>query len=141
MEILVLLNFSIFILISALHFYWFFGGQWAATAVLPERIDGTRLFIPGKFATLFVAFGLLCFALVMLANLKQVNAPISDQAIQLANWFTVLVFAARAIGDFRYVGFSKRVKHTRFARYDSVFYSPLCLLITIITLLILLVGM
>ena len=33
----------------------------------------------------------------------------------------------RAIGDFRYVGFFKRVRGSRFARMDTTLYSPLCL--------------
>jgi len=34
---------------------------------------------------------------------------------------------ARGVGDFRLVGLSKRVRGTRFARYDSFVYTPLCL--------------
>jgi hypothetical protein len=37
------------------------------------------------------------------------------------------VLAARAVGDFRLVGLFKRVRGTRFARYDSLVYTPLCL--------------
>jgi hypothetical protein len=38
----------------------------------------------------------------------------------------VAVFGLRAIGDFRYLGFFKRVTGTRFARADTLIYSPLC---------------
>ena len=31
-----------------------------------------------------------------------------------------VVFLARAVGDFRYVGFFKRVRGTRFARLDTI---------------------
>jgi hypothetical protein len=34
---------------------------------------------------------------------------------------------ARAIGEFKYVGFFKRVRGSRFARRDTLLYSPLCL--------------
>jgi len=44
------------------------------------------------------------------------------------------VFALRAIGDFRHVGFFKRVRGCRFARLDTLAYSPLC------TALALLIG-
>jgi hypothetical protein len=37
------------------------------------------------------------------------------------------VLAARAVGDFRLVGLFKRTRGTRFARYDSLLYTPLCL--------------
>lgn len=139
MEILILINFSIFILISALHFYWAFGGTWASRAVVPERIGGNKLFMPGLFATILVATGLLFFALVMLANLPSVQEGLSgNYTIKVLSWLIVVVFAARAMGDFKYIGFSKRIKHTIFARYDSYLYSPLCLFITVLTLLIVL---
>ena len=38
---------------------------------------------------------------------------------------------ARAIGEFNYVGFFKRVRGSRFARLDTLVYSPLCLLLAI----------
>jgi hypothetical protein len=41
-------------------------------------------------------------------------------------WVLAAVFAARAVGDFRYVGFFKRVRDSRFARRDSRLFSPLC---------------
>ena len=37
----------------------------------------------------------------------------------------------RAIGEFRYVGFFKRVRGSRFAKLDTVVYSPLCLLLAV----------
>lgn len=38
---------------------------------------------------------------------------------------------ARAIGEFKYLGFFKRVHGSRFARLDSLVYSPLCLLLAL----------
>ena len=37
------------------------------------------------------------------------------------------VMLARAVGEFRYVGFFKTVRNTRFGQLDTRFYSPLCL--------------
>ena len=42
-------------------------------------------------------------------------------------WVLAAVFALRAIGDFRYIGIFKRVRGTRFARNDSLYFSPLCM--------------
>ncbi len=36
-----------------------------------------------------------------------------------------------AIGDFRLVGFWKRIRDSRFARLDTAVYSPLCLVLAI----------
>ena len=35
---------------------------------------------------------------------------------------------ARAIGEFKYVGFFKKVRGSEFARTDTLLYSPLCLM-------------
>jgi Protein of unknown function (DUF3995) len=51
-----------------------------------------------------------------------------------------LLFFLRAIGDFRYVGFFKKVKQTVFARLDSKYYSPLCLFIAVCGVVIELMG-
>ena len=48
------------------------------------------------------------------------------------HWSTVAigaVFALRAIGDFRLMGFFKREHGSEFARRDTRIYSPLCALI------------
>jgi hypothetical protein len=42
-----------------------------------------------------------------------------------------LIFSARAIGEFRLVGFFKRVHGSAFARLDSLVFSPLCLLLAV----------
>lgn len=41
-------------------------------------------------------------------------------------WAVAGLFALRALGDFRYVGFFKKINHTHFAHMDSRYYSPLC---------------
>ena len=46
-------------------------------------------------------------------------------------WVIALTFAARAVGEFRYVGFFKRVRGTRFAQRDTWIFSPLCVLIAL----------
>ncbi|ESX98522.1 hypothetical protein X755_14590 [Mesorhizobium sp. LNJC405B00] len=40
-----------------------------------------------------------------------------------------IIFSARALSWSRYFGLFKRVRTTRFASYDSWFYSPSCLLL------------
>ncbi|WP_222439555.1 DUF3995 domain-containing protein [Spirosoma utsteinense] len=38
----------------------------------------------------------------------------------------------------RYVGFFKKIKHTPFGKNDTRYYSPLCLLIGVLTLVVVL---
>jgi len=59
--------------------------------------------------------------------LRLVSLPVPHSVL---SWFTralALVLLLRAIGDFRLVGFFKRIRGSRFARLDTVLYSPLCL--------------
>lgn len=136
MKALILIDFSILILISLLHFYWAFGGKWGSQAVLPVNKNGSPIFVPNIFATLLVAFGLLSFALLILANLDRFNQILEPKFLRPLTWLIAIIFLIRALGDFKFVGFSKRVKNTAFARNDSLYYSPLSLLIGIISLLI-----
>jgi len=47
-------------------------------------------------------------------------------------WVLAALFLIRAVGEFRYVGFFKSVRDTRFATWDSWLFSPLCLLIAVL---------
>ncbi|WP_281635816.1 DUF3995 domain-containing protein [Flavobacterium marginilacus] len=42
----------------------------------------------------------------------------------------------RAIGDFNYVGFFKKIKLAKFGKNDTKYFSPLCLIIGILTLIL-----
>ncbi|EGD05771.1 hypothetical protein B1M_04736, partial [Burkholderia sp. TJI49] len=54
------------------------------------------------------------------------RADLHPGAIGFAIAVLALIFAVRAVGDFRYVGFFKRIRGSRFARMDTLCYSPLC---------------
>jgi hypothetical protein len=49
--------------------------------------------------------------------------------LQLGSWMLITLFATWAIGEFRYIGFFKKVKSSKFARPDTKYYAPLCVLI------------
>ena len=136
MLLLVLINFLIFSFISGLHIYWAMGGKWASDAVLPTKPNGTLMLKPGLMPTLVVAGGLLVFALLTLGNLGVLDAWLSRKVIVIGNWFMMGIFWLRAIGDFNYVGFLKQTKGTPFAQNDTKIYSPLCVVIGVISLII-----
>ncbi|WP_307347298.1 DUF3995 domain-containing protein [Metabacillus malikii] len=48
--------------------------------------------------------------------------------------FTIItfIFFLRAIGDFKYLGFTKKIKNTNFSKYDTALYTPLCLYLGLI---------
>ena len=132
------INFVILLIISAIHIYWAFGGRWGLTSALPER-NGSKAFRPGPVATLVVA---VLFGLMAMFYLYEIGQfPVADSVMpgwlsHYGLWALAGIFLLRAIGDFRYIGFFKRVKDSRFARLDTVFYSPLCLLLSLNTFLL-----
>jgi hypothetical protein len=56
--------------------------------------------------------------------------------VRYGSWFIPVVFLLRAVGEFRYVGFFKKIKNTSFAKMDSQYYSPLCLAVGVLALII-----
>ena len=136
MIIIALLLFLIFLFISLIHLYWAFGGKWGAEGVFPSKSDGSQIASPGIAATLIVAIGLLAFALFYMVKggFLSLNIPLWINKNGL--WILTGIFILRAIGDFNYLGFFKKVKNTKFAVNDSKYYSPLCFLIGILTLIL-----
>jgi hypothetical protein len=125
---------AILVFAAGFHFYWGFGGRVGFDAALPQRPDGQRVFTPGPLGAHLVGALLLAIVLVVAA-----------QAGWLARWFDAppppatwlrsavgllaAVFLVRALGAFEYAGWFKRVRDTRFARFDTWFYCPLCLVL------------
>ncbi len=129
--VLSLINGSIFTSIAILHLYWAFGGKWVGASVIPSKVNSELAFAPTKFATSIVAMGVLIFAIISFVNSCAIKIPF----LTTINWFITLLFFIRFIGDFNYVGITKKIKGTEFSRNDSLFYSPLCLLISINSLI------
>ncbi|MCI1836169.1 DUF3995 domain-containing protein [Achromobacter sp. HNDS-1] len=117
----------VFVVLGLWHAYWAAGGRLAHRAALPIQ-DGQPLFRPSPLGTLAVAAALIGCAWITAANGGLVTAP----PLRWLPWLGMAValgLLARAIGDFRYVGFFKRKGEDPFARLDTRFYSPLCLLL------------
>lgn len=114
--------------LAVLHLYWAAGGKAGASAVLPA-VDGVPVFKPGAAGTVAVAVILLCFALVALSLGFGLSFPEAfSQYTGILGFAVGGVLILRALGEFRYVGFFKRVKGSKFAVYDSWLFSPFCLL-------------
>lgn len=116
-------------LISALHVFWALGGEWGGTGAVPSRPGEAPLFSPSVATTLVAAaiFALAAWIIVVAGGLAR---PVGPSRIYLVGtWCVGLAFVARAVGDFRYVGFFKRVHGTPFAAMDDRIFSPLALVI------------
>jgi cation transport ATPase len=111
--------------IALVHVYWAFGGSLGKRAAIPEQ-DGVPLLRPSAPGTLAIAAALLAGAGAVASRAGWLWPNLYPGAIAFAVVALALIFAVRAVGDFRYVGFFKRIRGSRFARMDSLCYSPLC---------------
>ncbi len=111
--------------LGVLHLYWVGGGQRGLALALPQR-DGRTLFTPSKAATLVVALLLFVAALLVVGAVADWSAPFPGWVYRRGALAVAVVFLLRALGDFRLVGFTKRVRGTPFARWDTALFSPLC---------------
>ena len=136
-DIFVFIFSSIFLVISFFHFYWGFGGEYGSKAVIPTKTDSDMTFKPGKIATILVAFIFLAVALFPLIESKWIIVQLPEFIMNYGYWFLGAVLILRSIGEFKYVGIFKQVKHTTFAKNDTKYYTPLCISLVIIIALIL----
>jgi len=127
--------FTSFTAISLVHVYWALGGSWGSDAAIP-RLPGRGVgapsvaaFKPSAVGTLMVAVALALVATLVslragLLGPRQLQAVIQYLLVGVA-----LLMLARAVGDFRLVGFFKRIQGSPFAWLDTWIYSPLCVLL------------
>ncbi|RZJ53213.1 MAG: DUF3995 domain-containing protein [Flavobacterium sp.] len=133
---IVFLLFFIFTFLSSIHVYWAFGGKWASETVLPSKNDNVPLFRPRIVSTFIVAFGLFCFGLFYLIKFGFVLLNLPLWINQYGLWIITFIFLVRAIGDFKYVGLFRKFKKTTFGINDKKYFTPLCLFIVILTLIL-----
>lgn len=126
-----------FFVIALVHVYWAFGGTKGLHLALPERA-AQPVFKPGPLPTLVVAVGMLAVVACILRLSPQIHwdvlagLPVSWARTSLGLLTVALLL--RAVGDFHYVGWGKcwvkrGINHTSFAKMDTRFYVPLCLLL------------
>ena len=101
----------------------------AALAVVLILVLLGLLFVPSTRATVGVGVVLLLFAGLFAATGGLIPLGLPKPLLRGLSYALALGLLARAIGEFRCVGFFKRIRGSRFARLDSWVYSPLCLLL------------
>ena len=137
-SVIIVIAAILLLFISCVHVYWASGGSWGSVAAVPEKSDGEALFKPKAVGTVVVALLLLvaCAALLTEGEVVDLLGRIGvSEAICIA---CAAVFFLRAVGDFNYIGFFKKIRLTAFGRNDTKFYSPMCLFLGIAFLLALL---
>lgn len=123
---------AIFSCIAVIHIYWAFGGNWGKQQAIPTTTNGKPLFTPGFSACLGVSIAFL--SLITFIYIENFNY--FPPAIYTSLWVCIaLIFLVRSTGDFKYVGFFKKIRETKFAKLDTNYYSPLCLFIALLIIL------
>ncbi|NQZ44819.1 MAG: DUF3995 domain-containing protein [Flavobacteriaceae bacterium] len=112
--------------LAGLHFYWGMFGIMDISAVVPTDPKTGKVLSPGRLASVAVGLVLLCFTF---AIINKALVLITASWFHQLPTFIGLLFLLRAFGDFRYVGFTKKHRQSKFARLDTRYYSPLCLLL------------
>lgn len=127
---------SIFFILALIHFNWVFGGTYGFEASLPTTATGERIFSPKKIDSAIVGLVLTAFGVFYLIKANLITANIPSWILTYGTLLIPAIFLFRAIGDFKYIGFFKRIKTTDFAKLDTKSFSPLCLAIAILGVLI-----
>ncbi|MBF0233866.1 MAG: DUF3995 domain-containing protein [Desulfamplus sp.] len=117
-----------FVIIAVLHIFWALGFKFDIRNMIPV-VNGEPLFTPGPVGTFIVAIVLFGFAGVSLALGYPTKVPINYLPFLKPAGISIgVILLVRAVGDFKYAGFFKRIKDSNFAKYDYWLYSPFCLI-------------
>jgi hypothetical protein len=122
----------VFLFLGNIHFYWGLGGKWGVASTIPITKEGSKAMSPGLIACFIVGVGLLAVAAFIALKLNYFTLSVPSWIMNYGLLILACIFTLRAIGEFKYVGFFKRVKGTPFAKMDNLLFSPLCLLMAIL---------
>ena len=115
---------------AAFHFYWGAGGELGRSVSLPQFADGRPISSIPSYGAHAVGLVLVASIAVVLAFGKQIALPLPWWLVRASMILLAVGFGARALSWHSYVGLFKKVRNTRFARYDTWLYSPLCLVLS-----------
>lgn len=128
--------FTIFLFLGGIHFYWVLGGKWGTGAVYPTKPGDKNPQFPGTVPTTIVGIVLISFGLFYLIRTGILPIVLPDFLIHYGLKIIIVLFTVRAIGEFNYIGFFKKYKETKFGINDTKFYSPLCVVIAVMTFIV-----
>jgi len=111
------------------HFYWALGGSYGKAGAIPSSANGRAMLSPCPFITAVVGIALIAMSGLVGAAAGLLATPASSLVVKVPTGLLALVFFARGVGEFRYVGFFKSIKGSLFAIRDTCFYSPLCMVL------------
>jgi len=125
---------------AGFHLNWSLGGRLGYSVSLPQRTDGDPVLNHRitwwRPAAAGVAGALILLALLALVAEGHVVLPLPPIWVRGALGLAGAGLIARAIVPTPWTGFFKRIRTTRWARYDTRLYSPLFLLLGVALLVI-----
>lgn len=118
---------------AAFHLHWALGGRLGYSVSLPQRPDGTPV-MAGRIGRWRPAAGGVAAALILLGALavavdRHLDLPLPAAIARAALIVIGTAFILRALVPTPWTGFFKRIRSTRWARFDSWLYCPLFLLL------------
>ena len=119
-----------FVVLALWHFGMALSPAGSMSSAVPSE-SGKPLFVPSIKATVAVGVVLLLFGFLVAGTAGLIEVGLPPQVLSWSSYALALGLLARAVGEFKYVGFFKRVHGSRFARLDTLLYSPLCLLLAV----------
>jgi hypothetical protein len=125
----------VFLGLGLLHLYWAAGGRLASGVAVPV-VSGRRTFNPSPAGTVLVTVAFLIAMFIILGQLGKLGDAIPGWVFRLGTSCIAVIFFLRAVGEFRLVGFFKRVRDTPFAYWDTWLFSPLCLVIALMAFML-----
>ena len=129
-SILILINVTILLILSLIHFYWAFGGEMGIQGTIPEPFKKSFFNEKNKaknaIATLIVAFGLLVLAFIVSSNYFDLEYLIQPSWTIIGTRAIAVIFLLRAMGDFNMLGVFKKSSTSLFAKNDTRLFVPLC---------------
>jgi hypothetical protein len=115
------------------HLNWALGGRLGFSVSLPQQADDAPVMnhrigwwrpAAGAVAAVLIALGALA-----LGAEGHLTLPLAPPAARAVLGVAGTAFVLRAVLPTRWTGFFKRIRSTRWARYDTWLYSPLILLL------------
>lgn len=137
MDVLAILISIVLIVLAILHFFWALFGIKEPEAIVPTSIGSNQVKTPNKIMAVLVGLILLGFAFVFI---NKISNYVDYAWLRYVSIGIGVIFIIRAFGDFKYVGFFKTAKNSKFSALDTKYYSPLCLLMGVLVLILEFIG-
>jgi hypothetical protein len=127
------LSLAIISFAAAFHLHWALGGRLGYSVSLPQREDGDAVMAKRlgwwRWGAAGVVLALMLLAALALTVAGSIQTPLEPG---VGAWILRLVgasFVLRAMVPTRWTGFFKKIRSTRWARFDTWLYSPLFLIL------------